>query len=164
MCSGKSTLGKLLSKKLSWEFLDVDMEVEKSEGMPIMEIFEKKGEDYFRSLELETLKTLAKKEKVIISTGGGLGANKEAMEFMKKKGLVVWLIIDFEDFLQRCGKDPSRPLLKKGREELLRLFEERSEVYGSAHILLDSHLNPKALAEQLLAKLNSQPYNERPGG
>ena len=145
MCSGKTTFGKLLSKSLGWSFVDIDQEIERKEEMPIKEIFEKKGEEYFRKLEFEMLRSVAEKEKVVVSTGGGLGANLEAMEFMKSKGLVVWLKIDFETFLERCGQDPSRPLLKKGKEELLRLFENRTQVYKQAHLVLDGTGNPEEL-------------------
>lgn len=164
MCSGKSTLGRLLSEKIQWSFLDLDEELERVEGMSIAEIFDKRGEDFFRRRELEMLKDLSRGEKVIISTGGGLGANPTAMDFMRSMGLVVWLRVDFDTFLQRCGKDPSRPLLKKGREKLLRLFEERSEVYRRAHITLEASSSPEILAENLLAKLKTLSYNGDEGG
>ncbi|MEN3029111.1 MAG: shikimate kinase [Aquificaceae bacterium] len=164
MCSGKSTLGRLLSEKIQWSFLDLDEELERVEGMSIAEIFDKRGEDFFRRRELEMLKDLSRGEKIIISTGGGLGANPTAMDFMRSMGLVVWLRVDFDTFLQRCGKDPSRPLLKKGREKLLRLFEERSEVYRRAHITLEASSSPEILAENLLAKLKTLSYNGDEGG
>lgn len=150
MCSGKSTVGRLLSSKLGWSFVDVDEEVQKREAMTILEIFEKKGEDYFRKLEMEVLEILSQKENIVISTGGGLGANPYAIELMKSKGLVVWLKIDFDTFLKRCGNDPSRPLLKRGKEELLKLFKERSKRYMQAHLILDSSLSPEELAEKIL--------------
>ncbi|MDW8433229.1 MAG: shikimate kinase [Aquificaceae bacterium] len=154
MCSGKSTVGKLLSAELRWEFLDVDREIEKEEGMSIPEIFEKKGEPYFRKRELEKLIELSSKSNVIISTGGGLGADEKAMEFMKGKGVVVWLKVDFDTFLQRCGKDPSRPLLKKDKSELLSLFMERSKTYQKSHIVLDAYGSPEVLLKELIAKLS----------
>ncbi len=150
MCSGKSTIGKLLANRLGWKFLDVDEELEKVEGMSIPQIFETRGEDYFRKRELEVLMDLAKEEKLVVSTGGGLGANLQAMEFMKSSGLVVWLSIDFEAFLRRCGKNPSRPLLKKSKDELLRIFENRSEAYRKAHLKLDGTLEPYAIVEEII--------------
>ncbi|MCS6998370.1 MAG: shikimate kinase [Aquificaceae bacterium] len=164
MCSGKSTLGRLLSERTRWSFVDLDEELERVEGMSIVEIFDKKGEDFFRRRELEMLKDLSRREGVIISTGGGLGANPTAMDFMKSMGLVVWLKVGFDTFLQRCGKDPSRPLLKRSREELLRLFEERSEVYQRAHITLEASSKPEILMENLLANLKTLSYNGEEGG
>ncbi len=137
MCSGKTTFGKRLAEILSWEFIDIDKEIEKKEGMSIPEIFEKRGEDYFRKLEMETLKDLSEKERAVISTGGGLGASEEAMKLMKEKGLVVWLKVSFEEFLRRCGKDDGRPLLKRGKEFLKELLKKRESVYSKAHIHIE---------------------------
>ena len=155
MCSGKTTLGKMLSEKLGWTFIDVDEEIQKLEKMSIPEIFEKKGEAYFRKLELELLKDLSQKERVVISTGGGLGANQEAMDFMKSRGLVIWLRIDFETFLKRCGDDPSRPLLRKKREDLLNLIEERSKIYTQAHLVLDGKIDAKELLGSIMLILQN---------
>lgn len=150
MCSGKTTVGEILARKLGWNFIDVDKELEKIEGMSIPQIFEIKGEEYFRRRELEILIDLAKGERLVISTGGGLGANPMAMDFMKSSGLVVWLSIDFETFLSRCGGDQSRPLLKKSREELFKLFKSRSETYKHAHLELKGILEPNLLIEKIV--------------
>ena len=158
MCSGKSTVGRLLADMLGWRFVDVDKEVERREKMSIPEIFETKGEDYFRRRELEVLMDLVKDEGLVISTGGGLGSNPKAMELMKTSGLIVWLRIDFETFLERCGKDPSRPLLRKSKEELLKLFESRSRIYAKAHLELDGTLYPSILAEEITRACKSYPF------
>lgn len=149
MCSGKSTVGKAFAEALGWDFLDTDELIEKQEGMSVAEIFEKKGETYFRERELEILKDLCNKKGLVISTGGGLGANPQALDLMKSSGLVVWLRVDFETFLSRCGGDKSRPLLKKGEKELRELFESRSKVYGQAHLVLDGSKEAKALVDEL---------------
>ncbi len=149
MCSGKSTLGKALAEALDWSFLDVDRVLEEREGMSIPEIFERRGEEYFRKREFEVLKELSNLEKVVISTGGGLGANIKAMELMKSKGLVVWLKLDFETFLERCAEDSSRPLLRKSKEELIELMKEREKVYSLSHLSLDS----KADCEENVKKI-----------
>ena len=138
MCSGKSSVGKLLSEKLGWEFIDLDEVIEREEGMSIPDIFKNKGEDYFRRLELDTLKRFAEKDRVVVSTGGGLGANPEAMEIMKKKGLVVWLRVSFEEFLRRCGNDPSRPMLALGERKLRVLMKDREKTYAKAHISVEN--------------------------
>lgn len=158
MCSGKSTVGSLLANMLEWSYIDIDKELEKTEHMSIPQIFETKGENYFRKRELESLIELAKGEKLVISTGGGLGSNPEAMELMKSSGLVVWLRVDFETFLERCGKDPSRPLLKKSREDLLKLFESRSKIYGKAHLELNATLHPSTLAKEIIYACESQTF------
>ena len=153
MCSGKTTVGKMLSERLGWGFLDVDEEIERKEGLSIPEIFEKKGEPYFRDLELRTLRELAKRKKVVISTGGGLGANPEAMELMKEKGLVVWLKVSYEEFIKRCGGDENRPLLRLGEEELKELLKERESVYSKAHLHVEEG-DPEGAARLIIGHLS----------
>ncbi len=152
MCSGKTTMGKLLAKRLGWEFVDVDEEIERREGMSIPEIFERKGEAYFRDLEMRVLKEISEREGIVVSTGGGLGANPEAMNYMKGKGKVVWLRVSFEEFLKRCGGDRSRPLLKRGEKKLRELLERREKVYGSADVTLEGG-GPEDKVERLLSLL-----------
>lgn len=158
MCSGKSTVGRLLADMLGWQFVDIDKEVERIEKMSIPEIFETKGEDYFRRRELEVLMDLVKDEGLVISTGGGLGSNSKAMEIMKTSGLVVWLRVDFETFLERCGKDSSRPLLRKSREELHKLFESRSKIYAKAHLELNGTMEPFVLVKEITCACENYPF------
>jgi shikimate kinase len=153
MCSGKSTVGKLLANKLGYTFWDIDQVIEEREGKSIEEIFKDRGEEYFRSLEKKVLEEFLKKEKVVVSTGGGLGADQIAMETMKSAGLVVWLDLDFETFLQRCAHQEGRPLLKEGLDYLRALMEEREKVYRLAHVRLKTDKPPNALVERLLSQL-----------
>lgn len=85
MGSGKSTVGKLLADKTSRDFVDVDKLIEEREKMKIKDIFEKKGELYFRELEKKYLQELLNTQNLVVSTGGGLGADAENMNQMKKK-------------------------------------------------------------------------------
>ncbi|GBC88087.1 Shikimate kinase [bacterium HR13] len=156
MCSGKSTVGKELAKSLSWKFCDLDEEVQKEEGMSIKEIFELKGEDYFRKRELEVLKLLVLEDNAVISTGGGLGANKEALELMKRHGLVVWLDVSFDAFLQRCKNAQERPLLKKSLEELKKLYQERKKIYSQAHAHIDTKEEPDKIAQRIIQILQDE--------
>ncbi|MGC8852691.1 MAG: shikimate kinase [Hydrogenobacter sp.] len=149
MCSGKSTVGKILAEKLGWHFYDIDEEAQKEEGMSVEEIFRVRGEGYFRNLELKILKRFLSEERVVISTGGGLGANQEAMHFMKEKGLVVWLDVSFDEFLQRCAGDKSRPMLKKTQEELKALYDQRRQRYSQAHLHIKAHKEPQKIAEEI---------------
>lgn len=163
MCSGKSTVGELLSHLLNYPFFDVDKEVVKKERMSIPQIFQKKGEDYFRNLEFETLKELSLKEKAIISTGGGLGANPEAMDFMKSKGRVVFLDIDFETFLDRCRNSDERPLLYRPIQELKKLFHERKRIYERADIRIKGEKKPEEIAREILQFLKGTPFVGKEG-
>ena len=154
MGSGKSTVGRILSRKLKVPFFDTDTEIELREGLTIPQIFSLKGEKYFRQLEMDILKELSQKEEFVIATGGGLGANPQAMEFMKKNGTVVWLDIDFEVFKKRTQRDKNRPLLKRSEEELFALFQKRKEVYKEATIKVKSQRSAEQTAKKILEQLN----------
>ncbi len=156
MCSGKSTVGELLARALEWDFVDTDRLIEFAERMSVEEIFERKGEQYFRRREMQVLDEVLKKEKVVVSTGGGLGANPQAMERMKSAGLVVWVDIDFDTFLERCGREDRRPLLKKGPELLRELFQKRREVYSEAHLRVEGRAQPEEIARIILLTLNEE--------
>lgn len=149
MCSGKSTLGKLLAQKLNWKFYDVDELLQQEEGMSIVEIFQEKGEDYFRRKEMEVLKKLLWEKQSVISTGGGLGANPQALHLMKENGLVLWIDIDFDTFLKRCSKDEGRPLLRKGIDFVRSLFEKRRHVYSLAHKRIDGTKDPESILREV---------------
>ena len=154
MGSGKSTIGKLLAKETGYRFVDIDKEIEQNEDMSIKEIFSSKGEKYFRDLEKKMIKNFVEKKGFIVSTGGGLGADKENMELMKKKGVVIWLDVSLDTVLKRCGEDENRPLLKKSRNDLEKLFEKRKQIYASADIHIDvNNKTPDQIVKEILRKI-----------
>lgn len=154
MCSGKSTVGRELAHTLGWEFVDVDEEIQRQENNTVAGIFQEKGEAYFRNLELQVLTQLSQRNRLVISTGGGLGANPVAMELMKNKGLVVWLDIPFQEFLERCKGDENRPLLKKSLEEIQLIYQKRKEVYREAHLHLDATKDVPSIVKEIVGFLN----------
>ncbi len=151
MGSGKSTVGRILAEKLNLNFVDVDQLIEEEKKMKISDIFKKKGEKYFRELERKRIKDLSKKENLVISTGGGLGANRENIELMKKTGLVVWLDVSLDEIIKRCKGDKNRPLLNQPYESLKRLYDSRKPVYKMAHIHIKTdNKNPEEIAEEII--------------
>jgi shikimate kinase len=154
MGSGKSTVGKLLAEKLNIKFIDVDTEIEKKEGKKISEIFREKGEKYFRELEKKEIENLTKKTDLVVSTGGGLGANLENMKKMKKTGTVIWLDVPLNLLLERCGNDQNRPLLQQPFEKLKKLYEDRKKVYSMAdvHIKINTQ-TPQEIVKEILKRL-----------
>ena len=122
--SGKSTIGKALANKLGYKFIDTDSLIEKKEGMTIKEIFEKKGEPYFRKKEEEVSRKLVDSKKLVIATGGGMVINPRIMANLSYNSTLVYLYTDEEIDLYN-GK---RPLLKN-KEDYFRLLKERKPLY-----------------------------------
>ena len=107
MGCGKSTVGKKLSQKLEFEFVDSDSKIEENEGVTISEIFATKGEEYFRNLETMFLEEMLreKKENVVLSTGGGMPVRPENSALMKNIGSVVYLRAKPETVYERVKHD-----------------------------------------------------------
>ena len=91
MGSGKSTYGKILSKKLNFKFIDLDDYIEENTGLSIKQIFSEKGEKWFRSKETECLNTLFKKQNTVIALGGGTPINNNNMDIVNKMSLSIYL-------------------------------------------------------------------------
>jgi len=140
---GKSSVGKVLANQLLRDFVDTDHLIEKEFNMPITKIFEKYGEEVFRSKEKELIQNLVKKKLKVISVGGGAFLNEEIREACLKNGLVIYLDISWKKWLERLPSlIQSRPLLKdKMENEIKELFEVRRKLYSSHHtrILVDNH-------------------------
>ena len=130
MGSGKSSIGKFLSKKLNLTFIDIDQKIEESEDSKISEIFTKYGEDYFRKIEEKiSLKSL-KSENSIISLGGGGFINLQIRTLCQKTCISFWLNWKNETIVERIYKSKKRPLamnLNKG--QINNLIKERSKFY-----------------------------------
>ena len=128
--AGKTAIGEILAKKIGWKWVDTDKIIEEKHGK-IAEIFEKKGEEYFRALEKETIKEISLKSKLVISTGGGLIANEENAVALKKTGKVLYLKANAETLFSRLNGCQDRPLLfgEKGREKFSVLLKNRLPIY-----------------------------------
>ena len=149
---GKSTAGKLISDALNFDFIDLDFLIEKNEGMKITEIFNKKGEKYFRELETETLKNLQGKEKFVLSAGGGTPQKEENIEIMKKLGTVFYLEIEPDKIYDRIKDDKTRPLLQKEnpKEILSELYGKRKSAYEKADYKIDASIGSIKAADEVI--------------
>jgi len=126
MGSGKTSVGKTLSRKLYKDFVDVDSVIEKEQGCSITEIFETKGEAYFRSLEQKCINELTQKKGQIIATGGGVPIHSSISD----KSLIVYIDADFDVIVERLPKREraKRPLFDD-EERARALYEERKDIY-----------------------------------
>ena len=111
MGSGKSSLGKKLAKSLDKKFIDTDKEIEKKENKTINEIFENKGEKYFREKEKEFLINIPNNLNMVIATGGGIVTDQENREKLKENR-VIFLNASVERQSKRTSRSNKRPLLK----------------------------------------------------
>lgn len=125
--SGKSTIGKLLAKKLGMEFFDMDEYIEKVENKSIIDMFQL-GEEYFRDAETKASMELSNKSSKVISTGGGIVKRKINIDLLKKNGIVIFLNRPLE-IIKRDINTSSRPLLKDGIQLLNQMYEERISLY-----------------------------------
>lgn len=141
MGCGKSSLGVRLSYRLKMPLIDTDKKIEKEQGCTISQLFETKGEAYFRQLETECIKNMInQKGNYVISVGGGLPVKEENREILKQLGMVVYLRIRPETVYARLKEDTTRPLLQgeNPQEKIRNLMSERAEFYESgADVIID---------------------------
>jgi len=145
--AGKTTAAKELAKKINSEFIDTDELIEKQEGKTIPEIFEEKGEKYFRNLENQVIQKIVdsqEKEKIVVSLGGGAITNPENLHKIREKGIVICLYAEPEEILKRIPKN-SRPLLKGDNplEKIKKILEEREKWYRISDFYIDTTNIPK---------------------
>ena len=130
MGCGKSTVGKLLAKKMGMSFTDLDSYIEAKENMSIPEIFASKGEPYFREAEANAVEEIANKDNTVIACGGGTILNDKSAETASKCGPVIFLDVPFELCYSRIKDDTNRPLvMNNSKEELNKIFCKRHEIY-----------------------------------
>ena len=138
MGSGKSSIGNLVSQKKNLPFIDIDNLIIKAAGMSISEIFEKKGEKYFRDLEeIITLKSL-KKIRNVISLGGGGFINYKIRKEIMTNHYSFWLNWDESTLLNRIKNSRKRPIAFQSTEqEIKKMIKKRSKVYSNAQFKIN---------------------------
>ena len=131
---GKSTIGKNLAKKLNYKFVDVDKLIEGQEGMSINLIFKNKSESYFRKVENDITLSELKKERSVISLGGGAFLNNLIRKNAKKLSISFWLDVSIDSLILRLKKSSNRPLLIKKNisETVKKIYFERKKIYSHA--------------------------------
>ena len=133
MGSGKSSIGILVSKKLDLPFLDVDSLIVENPGLSIAEIFEKKGEDYFRNLEEKITLKYLKKIKSVVSLGGGSFINNKVRKEILVNHISFWLNWDESILIKRIRGSKKRPLaFKSTNQKIKTIIKARSKIYSKA--------------------------------
>jgi len=160
MGAGKTTIGKLLSNQLAFNFIDLDRMIEEKSGVKINTIFEIEGEEGFREREYLALNEALAEEKVIISTGGGVvvkDINRSLIQ--KSEAMVVYLKASLDILLGRLKNDKTRPMLDKDNKQLSlqKLLSAREPFYENlADFIIDtSHLKTNDVLKTITEKMES---------
>ena len=156
---GKTTLGKIVSKKLNLQFIDTDNNIEKNCSMKISEIFKKKGEEFFRvKEEKEVLKSL-KESNSVIALGGGAFVNEIARKNILENAISIWLDVSIDDLNKRIKWNDKRPLLGEGsnEEKIKKLYIERKDIYKLAnHKINCDNLTKENIVEKIITFYEKQ--------
>jgi len=154
MGTGKTTVGKLLAKKLQRDFIDTDQLIEERQGLTIPEIFANQGEAAFRRMEAAIAGELGKRQGLVISTGGRLMLDPANVKALSRKGHVFCLVATPEQILSRVAKDTDnhRPLLDGANpdERIAALLQERKKGYERFLTLDTGNKQPADIVEDIL--------------
>jgi shikimate kinase len=163
MGSGKSTSGPILANTLGYDFADVDRAVEASEGRAVREIFRENGEAYFRERELQALRTLSTRPRMVISLGGGTLVQPSAFQLIRSTGIMVYLKMSPDEVMRRLQHRTDRPLLLDARGEQLpedqlrarieQLYSERSPYYEAADVVVPTDETRVGMTVDRIVKL-----------
>lgn len=161
MGAGKTSVGRMLARRMSKDFLDADTEVEKSTGVKIPVIFEIEGESGFRAREEKMIEQLTAMDGIVLATGGGAVISPANRKLLKSRGRVIYLRAAPEDLWKRTRRDRNRPLLQTADPlgRLRELHEQRDPLYREvADLIVDTgsqsvaHLTSRI--QQLLTELD----------
>ncbi|MQA90127.1 MAG: shikimate kinase [Gemmatimonas sp.] len=139
MCSGKSTVGESLARRLDWDFVDFDVEIERRQRRTISEIIMSDGEGFFRDLEADLTREVAEGARLVVAPGGGWIKNPELLEAIRPGTLSAWLRVSpgetvrrlLEDSLDRPLKDHPDPI-----GPVTGMLEEREGLYRLADLTI----------------------------
>lgn len=150
MGCGKSTVGKILAKKMGISCVDLDTYIEKKAGMTIPEIFDKFGEEYFRKLETEALAAFADMGGVVATGGGALLSEKNG-EVAKRSGMVVFIDTFFNACYERIKDDPNRPIaFNSTKKQLKERYDHRRPLYiAHSHYQISGGYPPIVIASKI---------------
>lgn len=156
MGTGKSTVGKRLANKLNLQFYDSDSTIEEREGLSVLDIYDYRGEEYFRNKEKDVISEIMRYGIVILSTGGDSLKSVEIQQLLQEKAITIWLRSDPAIILERVSRRNTRPTLSKNVSllEIENLLKEREPHFQQSNIIIDSDgKDAHHVVDSIIAKL-----------
>lgn len=156
--TGKTTIGEILKQQLQIPLLETDETIVRQNSMSINQIFENYGEEYFRDLETQLLRSELSTSPKIISTGGGIVERKINREILNNKAVTISLLASPREILRRLEDAQDRPLLNENDRlaKIEKLLKRRQKWYENAHYLIDTDgKTPQQVADEILIILNT---------
>lgn len=155
MGTGKSTVGRMLAKRLKYQFVDTDALIESRQNRSVAQIFEQSGEAVFRALEKETAAELSGREQLVISTGGKMLLDPDNLAALSRNGRVFCLVADSEEIIRRLSRSHTRnkrPLLASPDPEraIRELLQQRAEAYRQFEQVDTTGKSPSQVCRQVL--------------
>ncbi|AVR98724.1 bifunctional shikimate kinase/3-dehydroquinate synthase AroKB [Pseudoduganella armeniaca] len=166
MGAGKTTIGRMLARKLGMRFVDSDHEIEARTGATIPWIFEIEGEGSFRRREADVIRELCGQEGIVLATGGGAILNPESRALLRESGTVIYLRASIGSILARTSHDKNRPLLQTAdpRKKLEELLAQREPLYTEmAHLVVDTgRPNVQSMVQIIINQLEARACQAAP--
>ena len=156
MGAGKSSVGRRLAQRLDYRFADLDQLIVTREGRSIAEIFDARGEGYFRDCEAAVLAGQAATERTVFATGGGIVGREENRAVMKRNGTVVYLRASWPTLERRLARSSGRPLAdpQQGWDKIRQLWHSRLPWYEEADLVIDTdQLTGPEVVRAIIARL-----------
>ena len=150
---GKSTIGRLLAKRLKIKFIDVDKIIERNERKSIKKIFEDNGEKYFRKIEEKITFKIIKKKNAVIALGGGAFINNAIREKVLNTCISIWLKVSLEKLIVRYKRSNRRPLLDKRKLDInvKKIYQTRKNIYRLANFKVNcDNINKTQIVDKIL--------------
>ncbi len=147
-------MARALARRLHWDALDLDDEIERAERRTVAEIFASHGEPHFRRLERAALDRVLPRRHVVVATGGGTFVEPVNRATIQADGCSIWLDISFNEIVSRLPSDGRRPLAAN-RAQMEALYLARREAYQQAHVRIEATGQPvEAIVDVLLDRLS----------
>ncbi len=140
MGTGKTVVGKLLSKKLGMKYIDIDEMIKKDTEKSIKKIFENEGEKKFREIEKKAVRVVSLLDNYVISTGGGVVKDARNMEELKENSIIICLTANAGTIHNRTKKNFNRPLLnvKNPIKKINEILKKRAKFYENCDFMIDT--------------------------